>query len=96
MSLYLHILVAHVGDFIRRHGNLIKFSGQALEHLHAIMKLEKRTLSTHQNCVNSITQIHLAKTLVEIEKYENWWNEVQTVEWIKAQNAAEDDGVDEE
>jgi hypothetical protein len=37
-GLYVHLLVAHVPDMIRRHGCLVPYQAQGLEHMHSIRK----------------------------------------------------------
>jgi len=96
VCLYIHILVAHLADQVRLHGNLVKFSGQALEHLHAINKWIKRSQSTHHNTVQSISQIHLAKMEIEHQKQLGWFEKQQVASWIAQQKAEEDDGVEED
>ena len=96
VCLYIHILVAHLADQVRLHGNLIKFSGQALEHLHAINKWLKRSQSTHQNTVQSLSQVHLAKMEIEYKKQKEWHDSRQVASWIAQQLAEQDDGVEDE
>lgn len=49
-------------------GNLVRFSGQSLEHLHSVLKRIERTASTPRNVVSSLFKMNLGRELLRIER----------------------------
>ena len=54
-GLYMHYLLIHVPDLTLKHGNLVKYSGQALEHLHStIKKISSQCGRAHTACRDAL------------------------------------------
>jgi hypothetical protein len=54
-GIYLHYLMAHVPELTLKHGNLVKYSGQALEHLHStIKKISSQCGRAHTACRDAL------------------------------------------
>jgi hypothetical protein len=46
--LYMHVIVAHLGYFVKMYGNLMHYSAQGMEHLHVITKYNGRHASNRR------------------------------------------------
>jgi hypothetical protein len=81
-----HDQVCHIPNMIRRHGNLIKYSMQALEHLHAINKWLRRNMGRPATASRDAMQHHQGLRALQyrqfflnagfeddkLQKYEEW------------------------
>lgn len=56
--------VEHVADLIRIHGNLIKHSAQAIEHLHADNKYIRRHMGRAVTACRDALQAHTGKLML--------------------------------
>jgi hypothetical protein len=56
--------VEHVSDLIRMHGNLVKHSAQAVEHLHADNKYIRRHMGRSVTACRDAVQAHTGKLML--------------------------------
>lgn len=65
-----HHQVKHAADYVRKHGNLCKFSAQGLEHLHAIHKIMRKLMGTYADAPRDVMHQDFLKVALRRERLE--------------------------
>ena len=88
-GLYIHLLHAHVADWVRELGDLRPYQSQGLEHCHSVRKLIAKMLTNRQKLgAHSRTEQTLRFLLTAAQVRRDQRNDQDAQEWAQKEETA--------